>query len=72
MKKWMLVAALLLFAGCGGDNFSIEPVIEGQTAPLSGWNLGPSMYVQEGDEVKLTGVVIWIDGLDPNDIVDQL
>ena len=72
MKKYILCAALLLFAGCGGNDFSMSLVVEGQPSPQRGYNFGPDSYVQPGDEVKVSGVVIWIEGLDPNDIVDQL
>jgi len=72
MKKYLLCAALLLIAGCGGNDFSMSLVVEGQPSPQRGYNFGPDSYVQPGDEVKVSGVVIWIEGLDPNDIVDQL
>ena len=68
----LFIAALVVFAGCGGDNFQVSPVLESQLAPHAGYNIGPDSYVQPGDEVKVSGVVIWIEGLDPNDIVDQL
>jgi len=49
----------------------ISPVLEGQRAPHTGWNLGPDMYVEQGDIVKLTGVIVYAEWLDPNDLLSS-
>lgn len=72
MKKLFVLLILLSLAGCGGDNFQVSPVFEGQAAPHAGYNFGPDSYVQTGDEVKVSGVIVWIDELDPNDILEDL
>lgn len=72
MRTWIVVLVVLLMAGCSGDSFRVSTAIEGTPAPHAGYNFGPDSYVQAGDEVKVTGVIVWIEGLDPNDIVDDL
>ena len=72
MKKWILIVALVAIVGCGGENFKVSPVWEGQLAPHAGYNIGPDTYVQPGDKIKVSGLVVWIDGLDPNDVVREL
>ena len=74
-KGWVgLVTGILLTAmilmGCQRGDMSISPVVEGQIAPHAGWNLGPDIWVDVNDPVRLTGVVIRVKGLDPDDIFE--
>lgn len=62
----MLITVVLL--GCQRGDIRISPVIQGQPAPHAGYNIGPELYVQPGTPVPVTGAVIWIRGLDPNDL----
>ena len=69
----LTVAALLLFfAGCidRGD-MQFTPVMEGQPAPHDGYNIGPDLYLSQGDPAQVTGAVIWIKGTDPNSIFGE-
>ena len=63
----MMIVALV---GCNRGDVQISPVIEGQIAPHAGWNIGPDMWVPAGQSVRLTGVLIRLEGLDPNDIFE--
>ena len=60
-------AAALLLAGCQRGDFKVSMVVEGQLAPHSGYNIGPDMYVEQGDPVPMTGAVIYIKGLEPDE-----
>ena len=62
---WLLFA---ISAGCQRGDFRASMVIRGQPAPHAGYNVGPEIYVLPGDPCPVTGAVIWIRGLDPNDI----
>jgi len=46
----------------------ISPVIDGAKAPHKGYNIGPDLWLEAGDEVKVTGAVIWLEGTEPNEI----
>ncbi len=63
MLKYILIIVLLL-AGCQRGDFKAQVVIEGQIAPFDGYNIGPDIYVSKGQPCKLTGAVIWIEGLE--------
>ena len=68
----ILVAACLLMAcGCKHGDFKAEVVMKGQPAPFTGYNVGPDLYVVEGQPCPVAGAVVWIKGLDPNDIVGE-
>jgi hypothetical protein len=69
MKKWILMLALLL-AGCNRGDMQITPVFKGQPAPHRGYNIGPELWLEAGEPVLVTGAVIRIEGLDPNDIFE--
>jgi len=60
--------AILLIAGCQRGDIKITPLIAGQRTPHAGYNIGPELYLETGNMVKVTGAVIWIKGLDPNDL----
>jgi len=72
MKKVILLlvalVAFLMCAGCQRGDFKVSPVIENMPAPHDGYNIGPELYVEQGDPVPVTGAVIWIRGLEPNDL----
>lgn len=57
-----------LLVGCQRGDVEVSPVIQGQPAPHRGWNFGPDSWVRTGDQVKVGGVVVWVKGLDPNDL----
>ena len=67
----LLFALLVATGGCNRGSIKMSPVIEGQAAPHAGWNFGPDSYLQPGDDVKVTGGLFWVEGLDPNDIVGE-
>jgi hypothetical protein len=48
----------------------LSPVVKGQLAPHAGYNIGPELYLEQGDRVIVTGAVIWIEGTDPNDLFE--
>jgi len=60
--------AILLAIGCRSGDVKITPVIAGQQAPHEGYNIGSELYLETGSEVLVTGAIIWIKGLDPNDL----
>ena len=59
----------LALVGCQRGDFRASVVIEDQPAPHAGYNVGPDLYVEQGDPVPVSGAVIWIKGLDPNDLL---
>ncbi len=73
--QWVVVGIgvciLAVAAGCDRGSAKMSPVIEGQAAPHAGWNFGPDSYLQPGNEVKVSGVVLWIEGTEPNDIFGE-
>lgn len=69
MKKWLLIL-LILLAGCSRGDIQVATVIEGQPVPFDGYNVGPDIYVLQGQPANVTGVQIWINGLDPNDLLE--
>lgn len=72
MRPWIVIAAMCLsLAGCNRGSVKVSPILEGVAAPHSGWNIGPELWLEAGDEAKVTGAVFWIDGLDPNDIFES-
>ena len=70
MKKMIFVLVILFVIGCQRGDFKATIVAEGQAAPHAGWNIGPDLWVEEGGLVRLTGVVVRVEGLDPNDIFE--
>ena len=73
MKESMQIVVVVLLlcllgVGCQSGDIKVSPVIEGQKAPHAGYNVGPELYLETGDKVKVTGAVIWMKGLDPNDL----
>ena len=71
MKKTLIILLLLCIVGCNRGDIRISPVLEDSRAPHAGWNISPDMYVQQGGKVPMTGIILWIDGLDPNDIFGE-
>ena len=76
MKESMQIVAVAMLlcllgicsVGCQSGDIKVSPVIEGQKAPHAGYNIGPELYLETGNKVKVTGAVIWINGFDPNDL----
>lgn len=64
----IILAIFLLVVGCQTGDIKVSPVIEGQRAPHAGYNIGPELYLETGNVVKVTGAVIYIKGFDPNDL----
>ena len=60
--------ALISLAGC----VKVVPVIAGQPAPISGFNVGPGMFVVQGQPAILTGAIIGVDGLDPERVTNAI
>ena len=70
MKYLVAILIIVLFTcGCQTGDIKASMVIEGQPAPFSGYNIGPDIWVIQGQPVKMSGAVIWINGLDPNTIM---
>ena len=69
MKYLCIIVLLFVLFGCKHGDFKAEVVIKGQPAPFDGYNAGPELYVMQGQLCPVSGVVIWIKGIDPNDIV---
>lgn len=69
-SRIILALIIVLLIGCQRGDFRASMVIEGQPAPHAGYNVGPDLYVEQGDPVPVTGAVIWIRGLDPNDLLE--
>jgi hypothetical protein len=67
----LLVVLAGMVAGCQRGDVMLSPVIEGQPAPHAGYNIGPELWVEPGNPVKVTGAVIWIRGVDPNSIFGE-
>lgn len=70
LKKTLTIICLLAICGCNGGDIKITPVIKKQPAPHSGYNLSPEMWVEQGERVPMTGVVLWLKGTEPNDIFE--
>lgn len=66
-----IVAIILIIMGCNRGSVKLSPVFEGEIAPHAGWNFGPDSYVQTGDQIKVSGVVFWIEGTDPNTLFGE-
>ncbi|MHC4676285.1 MAG: hypothetical protein ACYTBZ_27655 [Planctomycetota bacterium] len=69
MKRTVVVIILLaaiLIVGCSRGDLKVTPVIAGQAAPHAGYMVGE--YLRAGDRVPVSGAVIWIKGLDPNEV----
>lgn len=67
----LVIAVVLLMGtltGCQRGDFRASMVIEGQKAPHAGYNVGPDLYVEQGDPVRVSGALIWMRGFDPNDL----
>ena len=64
----ILIIIIVVLTGCQRGDIKITPVIQGQPAPHDGFNLGPEIYVYQGQPCKMSGMVLWVNGLDPNTI----
>lgn len=73
-RMLVLVVFVVLFfsMGCQHNDFRMSTVFEGQSAPHDGFNIGPDTYVLQNQPVKVSGVVIWIKGLDPNSVIGDV
>ena len=66
---WIALGLLVVtWTGCNRGDFKATPVIAGSPAPHAGYNVGPDLFVNEGDPVPVTGAVIWIKGLGPKEM----
>ncbi len=65
----MLLMALCMF-GCSRGDIQVSTVLQGQPVPFDGYNIGPDIYILRGEPAKVTGVQIWVNGLDPNDLLE--
>lgn len=70
VKLLVTITLIMFLLGCQRGDIKISPVIEGQTATHAGYNIGPELYLEAGDKAKVTGAVVWINGLDPNDLLE--
>lgn len=66
----LVILAVLLISNtsCQRGDAQVSVVVQGQTAPHKGYNVGPDLYVEQGDPIPVSGLLIWIRGLDPNDL----
>lgn len=74
MKKLILIlcAILIVFVlGCQRGDIKISPIVQDQPSPHQGYNIGPELYLHPGDPAKVTGAVIWMKGLDPNNLFTE-
>lgn len=69
-RKLLLIVMLCGLCGCQRGDIRVSPIIEGQSTVHAGYNIGPELYLEAGDSAKVTGAVIWISGLDPNDLLE--
>jgi len=70
-RQFILITITILsifIAGCMSENIKLSPVVAGQPAPHEGYNIGPGLYLKTGDSALVTGAVIYIKGLDPNNL----
>ena len=65
----LAVAVTIICGGCDRGDFRATMVAEGQAAPHDGFNIGPDIWVTEGQPVKLQGAVLWIKNIDPNSLI---
>ena len=72
MKRLVIIIILAILMGCQTKDFKATIVAEGQPSPHDGYNIGPDIWVEEGTPVKLSGAVVWINGLDPNSIEEAI
>jgi hypothetical protein len=63
---------MISLAGCQRGDIQVSPVLKGQPAPHAGYNIGPGLYLNKGEPAKVTGAVIWIEGLDPAKVDDTI
>lgn len=69
MKRFLLAVILaVLVSGCRRGDFKMSTIIAGQPATHAGYNIGPELYLEPGDIAVTTGVVLWLEVLDPNDL----
>ena len=66
-----MICSVIVFVSCQRGDLKVTPIVEGQAAPHAGFNFGPDSYLQEGRPAKVTGIVIYIKGIDPNDIFEE-
>jgi hypothetical protein len=73
MTKHLIILAILALclAGCHRGDLKVEPAIKGQPAAITGWNIGPELYIEQGQPCPITGAIVYIKGLDPNELVND-
>lgn len=68
---FICLAMLTCGTGCNRGDLQFSPVIAGEPAPHAGYNIGPQLWLEPGDDVLVSGAVIRITGLDPNDLIGE-
>lgn len=70
--RWLcyffITLVMVCLLGCQRGDFKVSTVLEGQPSPHAGYNFGPGTWLEKGDPAVVTGAVIRIRGLDPNDL----
>ncbi len=71
--QYLALMAILIgvAAGCNSSDFKATIVAQGQPAPHNGYNIGPSLWVQQGEPCPVSGAVIWLTGTEPNDLFGE-
>ena len=73
MKRKILMSILLLsfIGGCQNETLRVSVAIEGIPVAHEGYNIGPELYLHAGQPAKVNGMIIWIDGLEPDTVLDS-
>lgn len=69
--KWILLCCILALVagGCTRGDLQVSGAIAGLPVQQAGYNIGPGLWLQPGDLALVTGAVIWMPGIDPNEIM---
>jgi hypothetical protein len=66
-----IIFSCLMCSGCDRGDIRAEFVIKGQPAPFDGYTISPEIYSTKDTPVPMSGVHVWITGLDPNDLFSE-